>query len=338
MVQMISDIWIHHKPAVFYHQLILPKNMRANYTQGYLMRQLGRLKAALEKLSGREIPEASLAKSISIYNENRRLLHRLYKLRRDRPGLSRARDIAVIVGAGILMPKEEHSRLLSQYLEQVEKTSAYADGKIRLVLSGYLCDMPELDVLDLLEELGAVVCDNDLYIGRRDFNSIADESLSPLEALAERYIKDVPCPTKLDAKQDWSEYLAGLAKEAQTDGVISIALKYCESHLYDVPSLAKNLSENGMSNLIIETGHRGAIDQLRTRFQAFLETDRREIWRPSRLTKRHSNQQDNKGGFNDGRSIQVFVFSHKAGKHDRKKQDIFWPARKYDGDKLHPGR
>jgi benzoyl-CoA reductase subunit C len=271
-VQMISDIWIHHKPAGFYHQLILPKNMRADYTERYIERQFLRLRTALAQLSGQDISDSSLAKSIAIYNENRRLLHRLYRMRRAHPGLFRARDVATIVAAGMLMPKEEHSRLLSQYLEQVEKTSSPPDGKIRLILSGYLCDLPELDVLDLVEDLGAVISDDDLYAGRRYFQTLTDESLSPLAALAQRYIDDVPCPTKLDAKQDWSEYLAGLVKEATAAGVISVSLKYCEAHLYDFPVLTKNLSQKGIPHFMIETSHRGATGQLRTRIEAFLET------------------------------------------------------------------
>ena len=271
-VQMISDIWIHHKPAGFYHQLILPKNMRANYTQGYLTRQFGNLQKALEKLGGQAITDSSLATSIAVYNENRRLLHRLYQLRRAHPGILRARDVAAIVGAGMLMPKEEHSRLLSQLLGQIEQTPPSSNGKVRLVVSGYLCDLPELDVLDLVEELGAVVSDDDLYVGRRYFHSLADEGLSPLAALAQHYIDDVPCPTKLDANQDWSAYLIALAREAKAEGVMAIALKYCEAHLYDFPTLAANLSQAGIPNLMIETSHRGATGQLRTRIQAFLET------------------------------------------------------------------
>ncbi len=271
-VQMISDIWIYHKPSSFYHQLILPKNMRADYTQGYLTRQFLYLKTALEKQVGRHISDSSLAESIAIYNENRRLLHRLYQLRRAHPKLFKARDTAVIVGACMLMPKEEHSRLLYQFLEEAEKIIPPSDGRIRLILSGCMCDMPELEVLDLVEELGAVVSDDDFYVGRRYFHSLTDEGLSPIDALAQRYIEDVPCPTKLDEKQDWSQYLATLLKDAKAAGIISVALKYCEAHLYDVPSLSANLSQKGIPNLMIETSHSGATGQLRTRFQAFLET------------------------------------------------------------------
>ena len=96
--------------------------------------------------------------------------------------------------------------------------------------------------------------------------------MSPMEALVERYIEDVPCPTKLNPKKDWADYLSDLAKEAKAEGVVSVALKYCEAHLYDLPSLTVSLSQKGIPNLMIETSHSGATGQLRTRFQAFLET------------------------------------------------------------------
>lgn len=271
-VQMISDIWIHHKPSGFYSQLVLPKNMRAPYTQRYLVRQFDGLKQALEKFAGVQISEDSVRKSISVYNQNRNLLHRLYQMRRANPGLFKARDIAMVVGAGMLMPKEEHSELLSQLLEKAQAVPSSSDGKVRLIVSGYLCDIPELDVLDLIEDLGAVVCDDDLYVGRRYFNTLTEEGINPIEALARRYIEDIPCPTKLDSEKDWAVYLSDLASEAEADGIISVALKYCEAHLYDIPTLAKDLK---IPNLMLETSHSGATGQIRTRIEAFLEMLRR---------------------------------------------------------------
>jgi benzoyl-CoA reductase subunit C len=271
-VQMISDSWRLHNPGVFNHYLVLPKNMKAPYAKKYLLHQFMGLKAALEGLACREISEDSLKRSISTYNQNRNLLHRLFKLRRSNPELFRARDIATVVAASMLMPKEEHNQLLSQLLEEVQAKPQSSNGKTRLILSGYLCDMPELDVLDLVEELGVAVSDDDLYVGRRYFHTLADETLSPMDALAQRYIQDVPCPTKLYSKKDWADYLTNLVKEAKAEGVVTFVLKYCEAHLYDIPSLAKSLSQAGVPNLAIEMTHSGATGQVRTRLQAFLET------------------------------------------------------------------
>lgn len=271
-VQMISDSWRLHKPDVFHHYLVLPKNVKASYAKQYLCYQFRGLKVALEELGGREIAESSLQKSIAIYNYNRSLLHRLYELRRADPGIIRARDMANIVAAGMLVPKEQHSGLLSQLLEKVQAAPPSAGGNTKLIISGYLCDMPELDVLDLIEELGAAVSDDDLYVGRRYFHTLTDETLSPLEALAQRYIQDVPNPTKLYSKDEWAVYLSNLVKEAKAQGVVTFVLKYCEAHLYDLPSLTRRLSEEGVPHLVIEMSHSGAGGQVRTRLQAFIET------------------------------------------------------------------
>lgn len=270
-VQMISDIWIHHQPSGFYLQLLMPKNMTAPYTQSYLIRQFEILKRSLEELGQKHITEDSIRESISVYNQNRSLLHRLFQLRRVNPGLFRAGDMAAVVAAGMLMPKEEHSRLLSRLLEKAQASPPSSEHKIRLILSGYLCNEPESDVLDLVEDLGAVICDDDFYVGRRYFHVLVDEGLDPMEALARRYVEDVPCPTKFDAKKDWAVYLSNLAREASADGVLMMVSKYCEAHLYDLPSLAKHLSREGVPNLAVETGHGGALGQARTRVEAFLE-------------------------------------------------------------------
>ena len=64
------------------------------------------------------------------------------------------------------------------------------------MISGSFCDIPEVDILDMVEDLGAIVVDDDLYVGRRYFQTLVNEQEEPLSALVRRYIEDVPCPTK----------------------------------------------------------------------------------------------------------------------------------------------
>lgn len=270
--QLISDIWIRHSPGSFYRQLILPKNLAMPYAGDRLAAQFHDLKIAMEELSGREITAGALQKSIVTYNRNRKLLGALYQLRGANPCLFRARDLAVMVAAGMLMPKEDHNELVAHLLAEAQKRPQKGHTKIRLVVSGSLCDLPELDILDLIEELGAEIVDDDLYVGRRYFHRLVDETLPPLAALAKHYLEDVPCPTKLYPGKDWVDYVSSFVKEAKADGLVVLALKYCEAQLFDIPTLTTRLTREGMPILVLELHHSGATGQIRTRLQAFLET------------------------------------------------------------------
>jgi benzoyl-CoA reductase/2-hydroxyglutaryl-CoA dehydratase subunit BcrC/BadD/HgdB len=169
------------------------------------------------------------------------------------------------------MLKEEHSQLLGQLLGKLEAKTPTSTERARLVISGSFCDMPEVDILDLVEDLGAMVVDDDLYVGRRYFQTLVNEQEEPLMALAQRYIDDVPCPTKYNLNKDWSEYLLKLCRETKADGMIIILIKYCEPHALDYPRLKQCLSQDNMPHLLIETDHSGATGQIRTRLQAFIE-------------------------------------------------------------------
>ena len=131
--------------------------------------------------------------------------------------------------------------------------------------------MSELDVLDLVEELGAVVVDDDLYVGSRYFATQVDETLDPIEALAAKFIENIPCPTKYDPSKDWGDYLVSMARRSRAGGVVIFMAKFCEPHGFDYPHLKDKLSDAGIPHLLLQTDHSGPSGQIRTRLQAFIE-------------------------------------------------------------------
>ncbi len=267
----VSDSWSLNEPSGSHHHFLVPTNMDGVNARKYLSHGFDRLKSALERLAGRDIDDESLQKSISLYNIHRKLLHRLYELRKTKPQHLRAWDVATIVAAGMLMPKEEHCRLLSQFIDRLEAIPSSPNDKSRLIMSGYFCDIPEKDLLDLLEDAGAEVIDDDLYVGKRYFSTPVDESLSPMNALVERYLTDIPCPTKYSAKNNWAMYVSTLAETANAEGVIIVAMKWCHHQNMMLPDLTCLLSEKGIAHLVIETDYTGITGQVRTRIEAFLE-------------------------------------------------------------------
>ena len=173
----------------------------------------------------------------------------------------------------MLMPKEEHNKLLEQLLNEAEKVNVPSSGKVKIVLSGCLCDPLEDQILDLLDEVGVIVPDDDLYVGSRYFITSVDEQKPPVEALADRHIGDVPCSTKFNPGKNWAEYLVDMAKKANANGVLIVLLKFCEPHSLDYPELKAKLTKAQIPHLLIETEHdQASLGQLRTRIEALIET------------------------------------------------------------------
>lgn len=274
-IACLADIWQRHLPLPFHHSILLPERLDLPISRQYLIKEFARFKKILEEFSGVEIPEQSLQHSIAIHNYNRKLLNQLYNLKQNNPSLLKSRDVVAITSASMFVPKEEHNKLLETLLKHTTTARHKLNEGIRLVISGNLCDSPELWLLDMIDELGALIIDDDLYIGRRYFATQADNSLSPIEALADRYIRDIPCSTKYNPDNDLADGILNMVKRSRADGVLIVMIKYCEPHGFDYPYIKKRMSEAGIPHLLLETEHTGKSQAVRTRLQAFLEMIRK---------------------------------------------------------------
>jgi len=266
----LSSLWaLYHKPP-FYYQLMLPKRMDSPASRDFLQRELERFKRALQTFIGKEIPPEAIKQSIVLYNNCRTLLHRLYRLRRQRPGIFKAEEVATIMTAAALMPKEEFNPLLARYLESKERERESGEG-VRIVLWGNPCEDLEPGFAPILDELGARITDDDLSLGGRYFAISVKEEGDPLEALAEAHLHCPPCPTRHNPRRGWADYLLQVVKETGAKGIVVLLQKFCEIHAFEYPYLKGKLSQAGIPLILIETDHSGATARVKTRLEAFIE-------------------------------------------------------------------
>ncbi|MBI2877791.1 MAG: 2-hydroxyacyl-CoA dehydratase, partial [Candidatus Tectomicrobia bacterium] len=185
----VFNIWRRHKPDLFSEFVDMPSRVDTPEAQTFLTHELSKVQESLERLAGRTISPAALARAIEVYQTNRSLTQQLYQLRRAPvPPLSGAEMLTVVV-AGMLIPKDEHNRLLSELLAQLEgpaHPAPPAAGRARLMVLGSEIDNPR--VLQLIEESGAVVVTDDLCTGTRYcWRAPAPAAEEPLAALAHLY-------------------------------------------------------------------------------------------------------------------------------------------------------
>jgi bcr-type benzoyl-CoA reductase subunit C len=254
-------------------------SMDEAWTPPEIRKKVESLRSRLAELCGATISDGALADSIRKFNRNRQWLRRVYDLRRSgRIGIT-ARQMQVLVKSSMVMDIDEHNASLAELVANLELEQAGGSALVRLHLSGHFCHAPPAELLDMIEECGAVVVDDDLFTGFRYISTDVVEFGDPVDALTQWYFDrntNVPCATRAQKTVDWETYLVNSLEKSGAEGVIILMAKFCEPHMLYYPELRKELIRKEIPHLLIETEHEGLpIESLRTRVEALLEGMRR---------------------------------------------------------------
>jgi benzoyl-CoA reductase subunit C len=269
-----ADVMRYEEPdiPIYFSQFIASMNEPS--TSGSVRGAMGQIFAEVERSIDGPVDLERLRASIRLYNEDRRLLRLVFDARRDGRLHLPASQVQDLVKSSMVMDKAEHVALLQELLQQGVGTDE-ATGPVKLHLSGHFCHAPKQELLDLIEECGAEVVDDDLYHGRRYITTDVREDLEPVEALTAWYFErnvNVPCPTRVQNDVDWDTYLKNAVEESGAEGVIILMAKFCEPHMLLYPELRKMMDERDIPYLLIETEHEGLpMESMRTRVEALVE-------------------------------------------------------------------
>lgn len=237
-------------------------------------RAFRKLRRELVDRFGAPVDDTEVARAIALCNENRRLLREIRELR-HRTGVLSVRQLQTLITAGMVMDRAEHTELLAGLLPELAAAAADRPAGVRVHLTGHMCHPPPPELLDLIEESGATVVNDDLYHGYRYLATDVPTGGDPVAALARWYVDrdaTVPCPTRVLSRTSWADYLVGQVTAARADGVIMLMPKFCEPQMYHHPQLCEALDRHGVPHLLIETEHEGMpMEAVRTRIESFLE-------------------------------------------------------------------
>jgi bcr-type benzoyl-CoA reductase subunit C len=231
----------------------------------------------LSALAGAPITTDALVASIAIFNENRRLLRSFFETRRAGNATLTSTELQVLVKSAMVMDKAEHTELLRTLYADLVATPR--DDRVRIHLSGHLCHAPKPELLQAIEDCGAIVVDDDLYTGNRYLSTDVAEGIDPVAALSQWYLErdaNLPCPTRVKHDVDWEDQLLRSVEASGAQAVIVLMVKFCEPHMLYYPELRRRLTERGVPHLLLETEHEGVpVESVRTRVEALLERVRR---------------------------------------------------------------
>lgn len=268
----VFNIWRSHKPDLFTEFVDMPSRVDTPEAQEFLTHELSKVQEALEGFTGQAISTSSLENALEVYQTNRSLTQQLYQLRvAPSPPLSGAEMLTVVL-AGMLIPKDEHNRLLSELLAQLKgqlSPGSGADSRIRLMVLGSEIDNPR--ILQLIEESGAVVVTDDLCTGTRYcWRAPADCAGGPLAALAHLYLNKVPCPTK-HPPQPRYDHIFAMIEQFRVDGVLILHQKFCDPHEWEYPHLTKLLRQRGILSALIEVDPMVSEEEISTQAESLVE-------------------------------------------------------------------
>jgi len=232
----------------------------------------------LEALTGAEIASDTVRTSIRLFNRNRAQMRQLYDMRRKGLVTISGRDLQSVVKSSMVMDKQEHVDLLEQLLADVPREQPRRSD-VPVYLSGHMCHAPKPELIDMLEECGARVVNDDLFVGWRFIHADMDEALEPVDAMSHWYVEKnqrLPCPTRTIKGADWEDYLLAEVERSHARGLVILMVKFCEPHMYFYPEIREAFEEHGIPHLLIETEHEEMpIEALKTRVETFVEIARR---------------------------------------------------------------
>ena len=271
--------WSYSLPYSYFHFINIP-TVCGESSSEFFDAELNTFRKSLEKFAGKAITDDDLARTIRIYNENRDKVRALYEFRKADPPLISGTELTMALTVGSSLPIGEFNTLLDQFLAEIgrRKKSPLKKGP-RIFIDGACLD--NIELINLVEELGGNVVADTICNGARDYFPKTDVGGDPIDALAHRYLDKINCPkTYRENKTGTFEGdiasrfndIGAYAKEFKVDGAILYVYKYCDPFGFEVPARKAYYQSIHVPLLHLEDVYSaGTISQLRTRIQAFLE-------------------------------------------------------------------
>jgi benzoyl-CoA reductase subunit C len=254
------------------HMLHLPQNFHSEATLPFLVAEYRRLIAKLHEAGGRAYSASALTESIALFERHRARVAELARLKLEEPWRLTLTEFYVLVRLGNLLPREIHLALLERAIADARQRERKPKDAIRVALVGSFCEQPTLDLLDLLEQVGCYVVDDELQMQHRWYAKIP-EGADPLERLARAYVSS-PVDIGVRATPTTKgEAILAKVDRARAQGVVFLTAKFCEPALEDVVLYRRALDGRKIPYLHLEFEEKStSYDQSRLQLETFVES------------------------------------------------------------------
>jgi benzoyl-CoA reductase subunit C len=239
VIRNLSGMWQILFKDKYVRYIDVPQNYQDSVGGEFYIHEMQTLRDDLAALAGKEITDQDLRASIAVYNENRRAVQDLYAYRAQKPWQAPTSEVYLVIRAGMVLPPEEHTRLIREYLAACEKESRPKRDNARVVLTGAFCEQPPLGLIKSIEMAGCYVVDDDFGLVHRWLLDEVPTSGDPLQELSKAFLhRSNQQASKYDEKrEDKGKMLVHSVKFYGAEGVIFAAPSFCDPALLERPML-----------------------------------------------------------------------------------------------------
>ena len=265
--QFYSAYTFYLKPEFSY--LIQIPYVRDELSLDFFEKELARFIARLSTFLGKEFSEERLAKSISTYNDFRRLLDELSSFRQlDSPKLSGEDWLKILLGSTAML-KDEVNGFLSSISAELKDSEGHNDYKLRIHLSG--TDFYDLEIARMIESLGGIIVSDDLCTAEGYYSGLVEGKT--LKDVAAKYLAQSSCVLTAETGklsiEDRLKFIKERVKRGKADAIILLRDRGCEICGHQCPFI---LQEFDIPTLILDFDSPYPTEQHRTRVEAFIES------------------------------------------------------------------
>ena len=235
VVRNFTGVWGLLFPDKYVRFFDQPQNYDPEIGGEYLISQFNEVIGVLEGF-GRKVTSDRLNASIDLYNKNRELIRKLYKMRADQPWQVPTYEVYLLTRAGGILEVSEFNQFLIQYMDTVQEIDRKPLDNVRVVISGAFCEQPPLNLIKVIELAGCYVVDDDFLLGNRYLDCEVENGDNPLKSLSQAYLdSQVPSSCRFEEYNPKSDRLVKMVKARNAEGVIFAAPSFCDPALEDRP-------------------------------------------------------------------------------------------------------
>ncbi len=247
VIRNLSGMWQIMFPGKYVRYFDMPQNFDESVGGVFYEQELRNFIADLEKIGVHKVTPERLRASIAAYNENRRILQDIYDLRIQEPWRIPASEVFLLMRAGCLLPVEEHTVMMRNYLDAVRRCECHAMDMARVSIRGCFCEQPPLDLVRTLERSGCFIVDDDWMMALRWTDGDIALDGDPLHNLVMAFLERSPaCPSLYLDKGCKGDALVDATRKSKAEGVIFAAPSFCDPALLDQPMTMSAVKRAGI--------------------------------------------------------------------------------------------
>jgi benzoyl-CoA reductase subunit C len=248
VIRNLSGMWQLLFKDKYVRYFDVPQNYVDSVGGSFYVSELQHLRDDLGRMRGTPVSDGELNASIRVFNDNRAAIRELYVYRAEKPWQAPTSEVYLVLRAGMVLPVEEHTRLIRDYIAAAEALSRPKRDNARVVITGVFCEQPPLALIKSIEMAGCYIVDDDFMLVNRWLLDDVPADGRPLEELSKAFLhRSASTAAKYDAtREQKGVYLMKQVKTRAAEGVIFSAPSFCDPALLERPMLQDVLAKHAI--------------------------------------------------------------------------------------------